>query len=154
MTKKIDFESVFSSQEEFNEKFPPMYTQSFAEDVYDFFVYTIPRVIREFRFEVKMRYQMLTRGYTDRNVWNMYHDVAKLNIKLLTELRNSHFGSPSNLTEAKWNKVLDKMILGFQSVIDIENLEVNYTSKEYKKLEKQRKEGMELYVEYYRDLWD
>ena len=53
----------------------------------------------------------------------------------------------------KWNDILDKIILGFESqekLLDDWGLE----KKERNKLEKQWKEGMELYTKWYANLWD
>lgn len=161
--KKIDndleWESVLSSQKSLEEAikdFNYNHPQSYMEDIYDFFAYTIPFKWNDITYEIKQKYQVLTRGYSDRNVWNMYYDVADLNIKLLTHLRDNSVGHPAELNEKKWNKILTKIIEGFQAVIDKENLRYGHSTykKDAAKLDKKFEEGMELYKVWYRHLWD
>lgn len=108
--------------------------------------------IEDFLYDCKMEYQVLTRGYSDRNVYNMYYDLAELNIKLLTQLRDTQNGHPSQLTEKSWKKALTKMIEAFETVVNDNpwNLPVTEQIKNTKKF----KEGMALYTQHYRDLWD
>lgn len=120
------------------------------KNIYEFFRYDIPFMVSDFFFEVKMKWQVLTRGYSDRNVWGMCDDLAELNIKLLTELRDHGSGHPSDLTEKKWKAILTKMIQGFEAHLEYDFNVRRKLKKDVKKFE----EGMTLYVKYYANLWD
>lgn len=145
MKNNIEWEKVLSSQIVFEKCLNDMGAPKpkWYWKYTNFFEFTIP----DFFFECKMKYQVLTRGYSDRNVWNMNYDLAELNIKLLTKLRDTSSGYPPQLTEKKWKAILTKMIEGFQAFDDSYYLED-------KKSEKKYKEGMKLYAEYFSNLWD
>lgn len=155
MKKEIDWTSVLSTQEDFDKYLGSLGHErlSWYKKVYDFFRYTIPFTVGDFLFECKMKYQIVTRGYSDRNVWGLCDDMARLNIKLLTQLRDHGHGYPNGLTEKKWKAILTKMILGFEAHLILEELS-GFNTKLRKKTEKQFEEGMELYAQWYKNLWD
>lgn len=143
-----DWGDTLSSQEDFGAYLEKLGHRKLKwyERVYDFFRYDITFMISDFLFEVKMKWQVLTRGYSDRNVWGMCDDIAELNIKLLTELRDKGHGYPDGLTEKKWKKILTKMIEGFEAHLDFCGND--------KKNETKFDEGMDLYKQYFANLWD
>lgn len=145
--KETNWSEVFESQEAFNKEFPHIFEEKWYEKYTDFFRYTIPFAYHDFTFEVKMKWQMLTRGHNDRQVWNFCGQMADLNAKLLTQLRDNGCGYPGDLTEKKWKKILTQMIEGFEAFD-----EYKYTDD--KKAEKKYKLGMELYAKYFPNLWD
>ena len=79
--------------------------------------------------------------------------MATLNIKLLTDLRDRGHGHPSQLTEKKWKAILTKMIEGFEAHLSFSELS-GFDTKLHKKATKQFEEGMELYAQWYANLWD
>jgi hypothetical protein len=121
--------------------------------IYDYFVYTIPYRFNDFRYEIKMKYQLFTKGYNDRQVWGFKTEIAELNVKLLTELRDGKVGHPCGLTQKKWDKILGKIIDGFKAQLEIDAM-WDLDKKAEAKLEKQWKEGMALYTEWFANLWD
>lgn len=121
--------------------------------IYDYFVYTIPYRFNDFRYEVKMKYQLLTKGYNDRFVWDFKREMADLHIKTLTQLKDQKVGYPSGLTQAKWTKILETIIDGFKAQQEIDAM-WDLDRKAEAKLQKQWKEGMALYTEWYSNLWD
>lgn len=127
--------------------------ETWYSKIYDYFVYTIPYRFNDFRYEFKMKYQLLTKGYCDRQVWGFKSEVAELNVKLLTELRDCKVGYPYGLTQKKWDKILGKIIDGFKAQLELDAM-WDCNKKEEAKLEKQWKEGMALYTEWYDNLWD
>lgn len=151
MKKEMDWGTALSTQEEFDSYLEKLGHRKLKwyERVYDFFRYDIPFMVSDFLFELKMKYQVLTRGYSDRNVWGMCDDLAELNIKLLTALRDKGNGYPDGLTEKKWKKILTKMIEGFEAHIE----ETQFYVQD-KKNKKKFEEGMDLYKQYFANLWD
>lgn len=121
--------------------------------IYDYFAYTIPYRFNDFRYEFKMKYQLLTKGYNDRQVWGFKTEMAELTVKLLTELKERKVGHPYGLTQKKWDKILGMIIDGFKAQIELDN-DWELTPKQIKKLEDTWKVGMVLYTEWFANLWD
>lgn len=144
----IEWGDTLSSQESFDAYLEKLGHRklSWYERVYDFFRYDVSFMVSDFLFEWKMKWQVVTRGYSDRNVWGMCDDMAVLNIKLLTDLRDKGQGFPDGLTEKQWKKILTKMIEGFEAHLDFFGDE--------KKNQKKFDEGMDLYKQYFANLWD
>jgi hypothetical protein len=148
--KEIDWETSLSSQAGFDKLLDKIKVEvPWYETIY----YKVRYTITDFLYEVKMKYQILTRGYSDRNWYGMCDDIAALNIKLLTALRDNGNGYPNGLTEKKWKAILTKMIEGFDAHL-LQSGYFRFDIKSYKKAEKKFKDGMELYVKYYHNLWD
>ena len=157
--KKTNWEEIFSSQEEFYSftKYNPYLTEEpWYTPIVDFFKYDIPFAWYEVMYQIKSNRQLLDRGYTDSDVWGYSIANARRQVLILTQFKDNKAGYPDGMTEKKWNKILDEIIDGFQSVIDRD--EYLFTSKDYKKelryFDKRWKKGMALYVEYYFNLWD
>lgn len=82
----------------------------------------IIKKIKHFRKCVKWSWQRVQRGYSDCDVWDMRSYLQELFPAMLTQLRQSRYGSPGYLdfnedgsisTEdchERWNKILDRMI--------------------------------------------
>lgn len=88
--------------------------------------------------------------------WELMSVTAGFILPRLTYYRNHHIGMPCGLLDnlkdqeendnaalAKWNEILDKMIFGFQHVLD-----------ENPDNEQLAREGLKLFGEYFFDLWD
>jgi hypothetical protein len=127
-----------------------------------------PKVnIRRLRF----LWQRLTRGFDDSVTWDLdgifvkfilprlkrFREIEKLGVpgKLcylspedenkLTETENDFYYSK---VHAQWNEILDKMILAFE-LIEKDELSIENYEEQNKKIE----EGLNLFVQYFRDLW-
>lgn len=164
-----EFKQEFVDEAKWREDHPVL---AFFEDVKDFFQYTIPRKLNDYRFETKMAYQRVFRGWDDRYWWGHHHEHSRITLEALKHFRKKHMGSPSQFFgfdttnedgHAKWDEILDKMIAGFQAAIDIDDVHIltssgeydhKATQKEIKRLEKIQNDGLKLYVKWYRSLWD
>ena len=99
--------------------------------------------------------QRLEEGFDDSETWSLDNTIAKFvlpRLKRYLEIANSH---PGNITEAEWDTILNKMIYAFECILD-ENKEVDDTLIGVKKYEKRSniiKEGLDLFREYFLDLW-
>lgn len=120
-------------------------------------------MLRDYIYKLKELYRLVTRGYTNYDVYEMHHAHSVRMIKLLTHLRDNNVGYPSELTEKKWNNILNDIIDGFQASIEIGDIEydIEYYHKngewdytEYNELDKKFKKGMRLFTKHYRNLWD
>ena len=164
-----DFKKSMKEHEEWRQEHPVF---AKLEDVHDFFKYAIPRKVSDWKFEVRMAWQRVFRGYDDRYWWSHFHEHSRITLEALKTFRAKHMGSPSqffgfNTTNeeghAKWDEILDKTIAGFQASIDMDDVYIvdkngeydsKATQKEIKRLEKIQNEGLQLYVKHYRNLWD
>lgn len=74
--------------------------------------------------------------YLSKKIWN--------GLKLFKKLSMSH---PINLTEKKWDKILDQMIEGFDLMANDDMWDMD--EKKNKKAHK----ALKLFAEYYTNLW-
>lgn len=138
----------------------------YYSDACDWFVYFIQRGFR---------------GYADIDLWNWSYYNSKLQLKALKHLQKIAHGYPSNMTkgkhwryqEAEWNIILDKIINAFELLEkemngDYFNFGKKCSEQKRKELEKKYpdwkimtekelqaiEEGLQLYIKYYRNLWD
>lgn len=120
-------------------------------------------MFRDIIYKLKEFYRLITRGYTNYDVYEMHYSHSVRMIKLLKNLRENKVGYPSNLTPEKWNNILSDMIDGFQASIDIDEIEYDpkyykmngeWDYTEYNKLHKKFKKGMKLFTKHYFNLWD
>jgi hypothetical protein len=81
----------------------------------------------------KSQYQILTKGYADKETWNLFYYTSKWILPRLQYLKDTTHGVPFNrekdfpedtkmddrtLTEDEWDERLDKMIFAFHYVIN------------------------------------
>lgn len=77
----------------------------------------VKNVRRFFRYS----FQRITKGYCDKDVWEMYPHLQAIIPAMLSELRENHMGYPVinekdtfEEGEERWNKILDRMIFCFR----------------------------------------
>ena len=136
--------------------------------------YAIPRFFENTFYSIKWAYQRVIKGYDDTMVWNYYSSMTEQTIKIVTILRDTLHGYPSNLKDTKeWRQILTKIIKGFEAIKAIDECDFMRPTKQIVKtgifkgcphsrldkrmltrLQKQRDEGFALYVKYYTNLWD
>lgn len=143
-------------------------------EVVDFIKYTVPSYFDDTKYEIKLAWQRVYRGFDDSAVWNHHSYHSEQTAKILRMLAEEKVGCPGEMYSeskngkdscAKWTKTLIKMAEGFEAATAIDNMEFfiededgEYNQKEsdkkYKALEKKFHEGMELYHKWYFHLWD
>ena len=75
--------------------------------------------------ELKFRFQRFQKGYSDKDLWNMFDWFMEVTKPMLVEFRKTHHGSPATLGEnytnedgllvndkchEEWDAILDRMI--------------------------------------------
>ena len=96
--------------------------------------------------EVKWAAQRVVRGYDDRIFWCMSEYLDPIILAGVQNIREHNHGYPNGLTQKRWNKVLDKRIVGFgEEPDDIKSMKKYYKDKE---------QALILFAYYYNDLWD
>ena len=110
--------------------------------------------LRRFKF---LR-QRLARGFSDRELWNLDHTMAKFILPRLKAFKDYHRSYPPDLTPKKWDERLDEMIWAFEFTVNEWEWESELIEKtKIKKLEsyyKRREKGLKLFAEYFNNLWD
>jgi hypothetical protein len=95
--------------------------------------------------------QLKTKGFSDCETWELDFAIAAFVLPRLIHFRKKHNGYPHGLTPEKWIEILDKMIFAM-GVIALNKEESDI---ELWKLQNQKvQEGLRLFAEYFRALWD
>ena len=97
-------------------------------------------------------WQRRTRGWDDRETWNLDYSLALIiapRLKRFKELTHCH---PMDITMNQWYNVLDKMIFTFEKLADDEYQWPGIGDNSEETI-KAVEEGRELFHKYYHDLW-
>lgn len=98
------------------------------------------------------RYKPDEDGFIPAEFWNLDSTLAMYIYSHLCYFRdNCNVGHPGNMSEEKWNKILDDMITAFKLLIEKD--ETDYHSIESKNRQKKIKYGLRLFIKYLYDLW-
>jgi hypothetical protein len=97
---------------------------------------------------IKHWVQRRLRGWDDSDTWDMSLATSKLLVPRLIRFKQLNNGIPHDLTEAKWNKILDEMIWTFQFLASDEQYAC-FDKKKWARVER----GLDLFREHFRDLW-
>ena len=98
------------------------------------------------------RYKPDEDGFIPAEVWNLDSTLAMYIYSHLCYFRdNCNVGHPGNMSEEKWNKILDDMITAFKLLIEKD--ETDYHSIESKNRQKKIRYGLRLFIKYLYDLW-
>jgi hypothetical protein len=88
-------------------------------------------------------------GFDDRELWSLDHTIAKFVLPRLIRFKEVGCGYPGNLTEKKWDKILDQMIYSMRAVCDEwENTAIGDTF-----FVNRINRGLCLFGKYFRCLW-
>lgn len=113
--------------------------------------------------------QRIERGFDNSELWSLDVTIAKFILPRLKAFRECHCGYPGNLTDEKWNEILDKMIVAFDIYLNDDDLvnSEDYIRKRYERdtikgrtLEKclqlhlDFEEGIKYFHKYWMSLWD
>ena len=96
------------------------------------------------------RYKPDEDGFIPAEFWNLDSTLAMYIYSHLCYFRdNCNVGHPGNMSEEKWNKILDDMIIAFKLLIEKD--ETDYHSIESKNRQKKIRYGLRLFI---KDLYD
>lgn len=120
---------------------------------YAYYSYKPHQYILHVYKEIKWFIQRGRRGYSDSDVWNWCHYMARINIGALRDLRDNRMGHPIGINNVQWGKKIQTMVDAFVAFERMDNLQ-HKTVADVQALEKQRRKGMHTYVRYFNNLWD
>jgi hypothetical protein len=118
-------------------------------------------------------WQRRTRGFDDRDLWDLGVVTAKLILPRLKAYKNCHMGYPgcfsydkkgelkkgrkkslNNEAYKKWDDTLDKMIYAFEMKATQDDWDLEIDDKERNKRWSKIDEGLNLFAKYFNALWD
>ena len=92
------------------------------------------------------------------DTWSMDQTLAPIILPMLVQLKATQHGHPANLTEKKWDDILDEMIWAFeQKCRDDWMRDYDYNkwdSDGATAHQKRMTNGFKLFGKYYENLWD
>lgn len=91
-------------------------------------------------------WQRRTRGWDDRELWNLDQTIAEFVLPRLRVFKTYRHGCPSELAEETWDSHLESMISAFEL----------FTQPKYlnKPIPVEVQDGLDLFAKYYTRLWD
>lgn len=119
---------------------------------------------------LKSKIQRFIRGYSDEDVWAMDYWFLEIVPKMLRQLRDNSMGRPTKFkTSGEWHNELNKIIYYFEQANPDTMIEENeyasdekfaaqkFLEREYelnKKRDEMKNKGLDLFKEYFWELWD
>ena len=101
----------------------------------------IKSLINKYRNRIKY-------GFYDKETWNLDYTIAKFILPRLKRFRDVTICYPPELKSFdEWQKILDKMIWSFESMIN------DYDDALDPEQSKKQQEGLDLFSKYFADLW-
>ena len=98
----------------------------------------------------KFTKQRKERGWDDSELWNLDITIAKLVYPRLKRFKEIAVGYPASLTNEKWDEILDKMIKAFELMATDDS---EYYTGIQDDGDNSIKEGLDLFREYFHNLW-
>lgn len=119
-------------------------------------MFRIKFATRKFLYRLKERYRKLTRGFSNKEVWNLNNNIIENTLPKLKYFRE-HFNSyPCDMTKDQWDSILTEIIVGFQIYKDKEidckyDIQNNILTKDEIKIVQN---SCELFGKYLLNFWD
>lgn len=101
-----------------------------------------------FKRSLKHLWQKLSRGFSDKETWNLDVTFAEFALPRLKRFRQISKKIPADLTTEKWNEILNDIEFAFTKIVDDDYYTLD-SVEDNTRIEK----GLKLFAEYYRNLW-
>ena len=92
--------------------------------------------------------QRIERGFDDSETWSLDSSIASFTVPRLKRFKEVNNGAPFQLNIEEWNIILDKMITSFELILENSGSCIWNEGEE-----KQVNEGLDLFRNYFFDLW-
>ncbi len=92
----------------------------------------------------KWKKQRRTRGFDDTELWNLDVTFARFMLPRLKAFKEIDNGHPGNLTEKKWDSILDEIIAALEFMDSSEYIHGDKTQVE---------RGMKLFAKWHQSMW-
>ena len=100
---------------------------------------------------IKWFVQRGLRGYAERDHWSLDNYLNDVIPGLVRDLKNHLHSFPMGMSVPEWEGILEEIASGFEAGNLVDDC---FDPKEEKELRAKFDRGMELFVKYYRNLWD
>ena len=111
--------------------------------------------LKKFPFKVtrwiRFFYQRRARGWDDSETWALDTSLSRLIVPRLKRFKELNDGFPAELTEQKWNEILDEIIWSFEWFAGEKRWKLS-TEEEVKELMR-AEAGIHLFAKYFDALW-
>jgi len=92
--------------------------------------------------------QRIETGFDDSETWSLTDTICKFIVPRLKRFKEVASFIPSDINETEWNIILDKIILSFELTSRDRGARI-FTDEEFKQID----EGLDLFREYFMNLW-
>lgn len=107
-------------------------------------------MFKNLQWTIKQKFQKLTRGYSDDELWNLDTTFCEWIIPRLKTFKEKTIAYPPNLNNLEeWHSILEKMIVAFET----HNKDIPDTLEDIEKEDAIINEGIELFCKYFNHLW-
>lgn len=131
-------------------KFAPGFEKSLKKCFSNNPWYLIPRTLSDMKWGIKKAYQRVVYGYDESFWWDFHSHHTDLMLGNLKKLKEKSHGYPAKFeNEQEWQVLLQQMIDGFEAAKRMDG-EFEYKSED----EEIFKKGMQVFTDYYFNLWD
>lgn len=107
-------------------------------------------MLKEIKWWFRMKYQKITRGFTDEELWNLDCTFIDWIIPRLKVFKKKTTGYPCDINSPEeWDEILDKIIKSFELYKDDSEFDLESIKKNNEII----KEGFKLFAERIHNLW-
>lgn len=114
-----------------------------------FFMFMENFTIRGIKRNVKFFIQRCTRGWDEREVWNLDRTLGAYIYPRLIEFKKIKHGYPDDISEEIWDHHLDEMVFAFKTLSEDDNY-LGFDQETFDRIQN----GLNLFAKYYTALWD
>ena len=82
---------------------------------FSYYIFHPWKIIEEFYYKIKYFLQRGFRGWDDTILWSIDYYLAEMMPIWLKKFKKNLHWHPAELTEEKWDEILDKIIAGFEA---------------------------------------
>jgi hypothetical protein len=94
---------------------------------------------------VRFAKQREERGWDDSETWSLFVTLSEWIVPRLKRFKELNNGHPSSISCSQWDNIIDRIIEGFELIIEDDVLDSEKSKK--------RNEAMDLFREWFFDLW-
>ena len=109
----------------------------------------------------KLMHHLIKYGYDEYATWETFSWFTDTMRSVLTNYRKNHYGCPAGMSEAEWDKTIDRMI-ELLDLMDSDNPKYDDTEydgvsglqRKYAEMEVAKDEFFALFSKYFYNMWD
>lgn len=115
-------------------------------------LYRLVDKIRDLAGFPRHAYQRVTRGYSDRDIWNFDRFLVDIIPPAIRDLKHADPGHPIDLDVRQWNDILDQIASGFEDAKRLMN-DYDIAAEDRDEMFSNWKRAWSLMGDRFFDLW-